>query len=120
MVVRGRALQKSTEGIMGGTFNEGNRRSCRGGTRSLIAAIAVLGLALALAAGPAVAKKITGTKRSELIVGTKGADRIKGKGGNDLICLGKGKDRAIGGKGRDKCIGGPGKDTAKGCEKGKL
>jgi Ca2+-binding RTX toxin-like protein len=108
------------EGIMGGTFQEGNRRSCRNGRRSLIAAVAVLGLALALAAGPAMAKKITGTKRSELIVGTKGADRIKGKGGNDLIKGkggsdrlngGKGSNKVVGGKGNDKVIGGPLGDT---------
>jgi hypothetical protein len=105
---------------MGGTFQEGNRRSCRNGRRSLIAAVAVLGLALALAAGPAMAKKITGTKRSELIVGTKGADRIKGKGGNDLIKGkggndrlngGKGSNKVVGGKGNDKVIGGPLGDT---------
>ena len=69
---------------MGGTFKEGDRHPCRSSRSPVIAAIAVLGLAVAVAAGPAVAKKITGTKRSELIVGTKKADRIKGKGGNDL------------------------------------
>ena len=70
--------------------------------------------------GAAVAKKITGTKRSELIVGTKKADRIKGKGGNDLIKGkrgndrlngGKGSNRVLGGKGNDKVIGGPLGDT---------
>jgi Ca2+-binding RTX toxin-like protein len=80
----------------------------------------VLGLALALVAGPAVAKKITGTKRSELIVGTKRGDRIKGKGGNDLIKGkggsdrlngGKGSNKVVGGKGNDKVIGGPRGDT---------
>jgi Ca2+-binding RTX toxin-like protein len=83
-------------------------------------AIAVFCLALAVVAGPAVAKKIAGTKRSELIVGTKGADRIKGKGGNDLIKGkggndrlngGKGSDKVVGGKGNDKVIGGPLGDT---------
>jgi Ca2+-binding RTX toxin-like protein len=67
-----------------------------------------------------VAKKITGTKRSELIVGTKRADRIKGKGGNDLIKGkggsdrlngGKGSNKVVGGKGNDKVIGGPQGDT---------
>ena len=105
---------------MGGTFKEGDRHPCRSSRPPVIAAIAVLGLAVALAAGPAVAKKITGTKRSELIVGTKKADRIKGKGGNDLIKGkrgndrlngGKGSDRVVGGKGNDKVIGGPLGDT---------
>jgi Ca2+-binding RTX toxin-like protein len=105
---------------MGGTFKEGDRHPCRSGRSPFIAAIAVLCLAVALAAGPAVAKKITGTKRSELIVGTKKADRIKGKGGNDLIKGkrgndrlngGKGSNRVVGGKGNDKVIGGPLGDT---------
>lgn len=105
---------------MGGTLKQGNARPSGSGRASLIAAVAVLGLALALAAGPAVAKKITGTKRSELIVGTKGADRIKGKGGNDLIKGkggsdrlngGKGSNKVVGGKGNDKVIGGPLGDT---------
>jgi Ca2+-binding RTX toxin-like protein len=105
---------------MGGTLKQGNARPSGSGRASLIAAVAVLGLALALAAGPAVAKKITGTKRSELIVGTKGADRIKGKGGSDLIKGkggsdrlngGKGSNKVVGGKGNDKVIGGPLGDT---------
>jgi Ca2+-binding RTX toxin-like protein len=105
---------------LGGTFKERDRHPCRSGRSPFIAAIAVLGLAVALAAGPAVAKKITGTKRSELIVGTKKADRIKGKGGNDLIKGkggndrlngGKGSNRVVGGKGNDKVIGGPLGDT---------
>jgi RTX calcium-binding nonapeptide repeat (4 copies) len=105
---------------MGGTLKQGNARPSGSGRGSLIAAVGVLGLALALAAGPAVAKKITGTKRSELIVGTKGADRIKGKGGNDLIKGkggsdrlngGKGSNKVVGGKGNDKVIGGPLGDT---------
>jgi Ca2+-binding RTX toxin-like protein len=114
---------------MGDSFKEGNRHPCRIGRSSFIAAIAVLGLAVALAAGPAVAKKITGTKRGELIVGTKKADRINGKGGNDLIkgkggndlIKGKGgndlikgnggNDRLNGGKGSNRVIGGKGKDT---------
>jgi Ca2+-binding RTX toxin-like protein len=105
---------------MAGVLAGSNRRSYRRCRGSLIAAVAVLGLAVALAAGPAVAKKITGTKRSELIVGTKGTDRIKGKGGNDLIKGkggrdrlngGKGSNRVVGGKGNDKVIGGPLGDT---------
>jgi RTX calcium-binding nonapeptide repeat (4 copies) len=105
---------------MKGTLTKGNPRSYRSDRRSLIATVTVLGLALALVASPALAKKLTGTKRSELIVGTKGADRIKGKGGNDLIKGkggndrlngGKGSNKVIGGKGNDKVIGGPLGDT---------
>jgi hypothetical protein len=95
---------------MGGMLKGANRRPCSTGRSPLIAAIAVLAFALALAAGPAVAKKITGTKRSELIIGTKGADRIKGKGGNDLIKGKGGNDRLNGGKGSNKVVGGKGKD----------
>lgn len=84
----------------------------------LIAAMAVLSLALTVAAGPAVAKKITGTKRSELIVGTKRADRIKGKGGNDLIKGKGGNDRLNGGKGSNKVVGGKGNDAVVGGPEG--
>jgi Ca2+-binding RTX toxin-like protein len=102
------------------------RGGCRGrggghdGRTPLISAVALLCLALVLAAGPAVAKKITGSKRSELIVGTKKADRINGKGGNDLIRGksgndrlngGEGSNKVVGGKGNDKVIGGPLGDT---------
>src|SRR5919106_1457464 len=121
MDVRALALQSGNGGDrMGRTFREGKRRPYRSRRGSLIAAVTVLGLALALVAGPAVAKKIVGTKRRELIVGTKGADRIKGKGGNDLIKGkggsdrlngGKGSNRVVGGKGNDKVIGGPLGDT---------
>jgi Ca2+-binding RTX toxin-like protein len=96
------------------TFTDGNRGSYPGSRGSLIPALTVLGLALALAAGPAVAKKITGTKRSELIVGTKGADTIKGKGGNDLIKGKGGRDRLNGGRGSNKVVGGKGNDKVLG------
>jgi Ca2+-binding RTX toxin-like protein len=106
---------------MGGKHTGGDRRECGGRRMPLI--VAVIGLAVAVAAGPAVAKKITGTKRGEKIVGTKKADRIKGKGGNDLIKGkggndrlngGKGSNKVVGGKGNDKVIGGPVGDTVVG------
>jgi Ca2+-binding RTX toxin-like protein len=105
---------------MGGMLGGGRGRRDDRSRVPLLAPIAVFCLALAVAAGPAVAKKITGTKRSELIVGTKGADRINGKGGNDLIKGkggndrlngGKGSNKVVGGKGNDKVIGGPLGDT---------
>jgi RTX calcium-binding nonapeptide repeat (4 copies) len=105
---------------MGGKFAWIHRRRSDGPRKPLLAAAAVLCLALAVAAGPAVAKKITGSKRSELIAGTKKSDRINGKGGNDLIKGkggsdrlrgGKGSDKVVGGKGNDKVVGGPEGDT---------
>jgi Ca2+-binding RTX toxin-like protein len=86
----------------------------------LLVAATVFCLALAVAAGPAVAAKYTGTNRSERIIGTTKADRINGKGGNDLIKgrggndtlnAGKGSNKVVGGKGNDKLIGGPLGDT---------
>jgi Ca2+-binding RTX toxin-like protein len=86
----------------------------------MLVAATVFCLALAVAAGPAVATKYTGTKRSERIIGTKKADRINGKGGNDLIKgrggndtlnAGKGSNKVVGGKGNDKLVGGPLGDT---------
>jgi Ca2+-binding RTX toxin-like protein len=105
---------------MGGLFRSAIRHGNGSGRVPMLGMAAVLCLAFAVAAGPAVAKKITGTKRSELIVGTKGADRIKGKGGNDLLKGkggndllngGKGSDKVVGGKGNDKVVGGPEDDT---------
>jgi Ca2+-binding RTX toxin-like protein len=97
-------------------------RSRNGGHRRPMLGAAVLCLAIAVAAGPAVAKKITGTKRGERIVGTKKADRINGKGGtdvikgkrgNDKLRGGKGGDLVRGGKGVDRHLGGPGNDVLK-------
>ena len=56
------------------TLRGSRRRNGRSGPTRLIGAVAVFGLALALAAGPAVAKKITGTNRSEKIIGTNKPD----------------------------------------------
>jgi RTX calcium-binding nonapeptide repeat (4 copies) len=102
----------------------GSRRSDgRSGQTLLISVVAVFGLAVAVAAGPAVAEKITGTNRSERIVGTNksdtingkgGKDLIKGKGGNDKLRGGKGGDLVAGGKGRDLVAGGDGRDLVVG------
>lgn len=99
---------------MGGKLRASRRRDSGSGQALLISVVAVFGLALALAAGPAVAKKITGSKRSERIVGTKKSDRIKGKGGNDLIKGKGGNDRLNGGRGSDKVVGGKGNDKVVG------
>jgi hypothetical protein len=107
---------------MGGFSKSVIRQGNGSGGAPILGVAAVLSLALAVAAGPAVAKKITGSKRSEKIVGTKKSDRIKGKGGNDLIKGkggndrlrgGKGGDKVVGGKGVDRHLGGPGNDVLK-------
>jgi Ca2+-binding RTX toxin-like protein len=103
---------------MGGKHAGDEGRACDSSRGPLIAMGAVLCLALAVAAGPAVAKKITGTKRSEQIVGTKKADRIKGKGGNDLIKGKGGNDRLNGGNGSNKVVGGKGNDAVVGGPEG--
>ncbi len=82
----------------------------------VVAALASLMLA---AAGPAQAKRMSGTKRADRIVGTAkadviksrgGNDRIDGRGGNDRLSGGAGKDRLVGGSGRDRLSGGRGAD----------
>src|SRR5512139_507541 len=103
--------QTELEDRMGGKLRASRRRDSGSGQALLISVVAVFGLALALAAGPAVAKKITGSKRSERIVGTKKSDRIKGKGGNDRLDGGRGSDKVVGGNGNDKVVGGADGDT---------
>ena len=95
---------------MGGMLGGVRGRRYNSGRVPLLAPIAIFCIALAVVAVPAVAKKITGTKRSELIVGTKKADRINGKGGNDLIKGKRGNDRLNGGSGSDRVVGGKGND----------
>jgi hypothetical protein len=95
----------------------------RGHNRTLVlVALAVMSVGACAVAGPALAKKFTGTKRGDKISGTKGADKIKGKGGNDKIkgkggndalAGGKGRDKIVGGAGVDRLLGGPGNDTLK-------
>jgi hypothetical protein len=103
---------------MGGTFAWMRRPGSDRRRRPPLAAAAVLCLALAVAAGPAVAKKITGGKRGERIVGTKKSDKINGKGGNDLIKGKGGPDRLNGGRGSDKVVGGKGNDKVVGAADG--
>jgi Ca2+-binding RTX toxin-like protein len=97
--------------MMRGGFNSGARRGSGSRRVPLLEASAVLCLALAVAAGPAVAKQITGSNRSERIVGTKKSDRIHGKGGNDTLRGGRGRDLVVGGRGIDRHLGGPGNDV---------
>jgi hypothetical protein len=97
-----------------------DRRFLRLGKRSIafvvVAAVALLMLA---PAGPAQAKRMSGTKGADRIVGTAradvikslgGNDRIKGRGGSDRLSGGAGRDRLSGGRGRDRLSGGRGRD----------
>jgi Ca2+-binding RTX toxin-like protein len=99
---------------MRGGFNSGARRGSGSRRAPLLEASVVLCLALAVAAGPAVAKQITGSERGERIVGTKKSDRINGRGGNDLIKGRGGNDTLRGGRGRDQVVGGRGRDLVVG------
>ena len=97
-----------------------DRQFLRLGKRS-IAFVLVAGLAslMLASAGPAQAKRMSGTKGADRIAGTAkadviksrgGNDRIKGRGGSDRLSGGAGKDRLVGGSGRDRLFGGPGAD----------
>jgi hypothetical protein len=92
-----------------------DRQFLRLGKRSIafvvVAALASLMLA---SAGPAQAKRISGTKGADRIVGTAKADVIKSRGGNDRIRGRGGSDRLSGGAGEDRLAGGPGRDRLSG------
>ncbi len=77
----------------------------------VVAALASLMLA---SAGPAQAKRMSGTKGADRIVGTARADVIKARGGNDRIKGGGGSDRLSGGAGKDRLVGGAGRDRLSG------
>jgi len=73
--------------------------------------IALLVLAgLALAAGVAGARTITGTPRNDVLVGTPRPDTIRGLAGNDRLLGGGGADYLNGGPGRDVVDAGSGSD----------
>jgi hypothetical protein len=88
-----------------------DRQFLRLGKRSIafvvVAALASLMLA---SAGPAQAKRMSGTNGADRIVGTARADVIKSLGGNDRIKGRGGSDRLSGGAGRDGLSGGRGAD----------
>jgi hypothetical protein len=88
-----------------------DRRFLRLGKRS-IAFVVVAGLASVMlaSAGPAQAKRITGTTGVDRIAGTAKADVIKGRGGDDRIKGRGGSDRLSGGAGKDRLSGGRGAD----------
>jgi hypothetical protein len=78
---------------------------------AMVAALASLMLA---GAGPAHAKRMSGTKRADRILGTAHADMIRSRGGNDRIWGRGGSDRLAGGAGRDRLAGGSGRDRLSG------
>ena len=92
-----------------------DRQFPRLGKRSIafvvLAALASLMLA---SAGPAQAKRTSGTNGADRIVGTAKADVIKSLGGNDRVQGGAGSDRLSGGAGKDRLAGGPGRDRLSG------
>ena len=107
-----------------------DRQFLRLGKRS-IAFVVVAGLAslMLASAGPAQAKRMSGTKGADRIVGTAkadviksrgGNDRIKGRGGNDRLSGGAGKDRLAGGPGRDRLSGGRGADRLNAVDGGRI
>jgi hypothetical protein len=77
----------------------------------VVAALASLMLA---AAGPAQAKRMSGTTGADRLVGTAHADVIRSRGGNDRIKGRAGSDRLVGGRGKDRLAGGPGRDRLSG------
>jgi hypothetical protein len=89
-------------------------------TRSIaFALVAALASLLLASAGPAQAKRMSGTTGADRIVGTakadvirsgRGNDRIRGRAGSDRLFGGAGRDRLAGGTGRDRLSGGRGAD----------
>ena len=84
-----------------------------------VAVVPVLALAMLASAGPAQAKRQSGTSGADRIVGTTkadvikargGRDRINGRGGNDRLYGGNGRDRLWGARGKDLLYGGSGRD----------
>jgi hemolysin type calcium-binding protein len=80
---------------------------------AFVAVAAVASLMLA-SAGPAQAKRMSGTTGADRIAGTARADVIKSRGGNDRIKGGGGNDRLSGGAGKDRLVGGSGRDRLSG------
>ena len=102
-------------------FMEFQDRQFLGLRKRAIAVVVVAALASVMlaSAGPAQAKRISGTSGADRIVGTAkadvikargGKDRINGRGGNDRLYGGSGRDRLVGGRGKDRLHGGSGRD----------
>jgi len=90
-----------------------------------VALVAALASVMLASAGPAQAKRMSGTSGADRIVGTAKADvikahrskdRIYGRGGNDRLYGGHGRDRLFGGSGRDLLRGGRGADQLNGVD----
>ncbi len=79
-----------------------------------VVVVAALASVMLASAGPAQAKRISGTSGADRIVGTAKADVIKARGSKDRINGRSGNDRLYGGSGRDRLLGGRGKDRLDG------
>jgi hypothetical protein len=75
-----------------------------------VVVVAALASVMLASAGPAQAKRISGTSGADRIVGTAKADVIKARGSKDRINGRSGNDRLYGGSGRDQLVGGRGAD----------
>jgi Ca2+-binding RTX toxin-like protein len=84
----------------------------RGSIRASL--VAGMVICMTLAAGPADAKKLVGTKNADQMSGTTRSDVLRGKAGNDRINGRKGDDELAGSAGKDKLVGGFGKDSLAG------
>ena len=84
----------------------------RGSIRASL--VAGMVICMMLAAGPADAKKLVGTKNADQMSGTTRSDVLRGKAGNDRINGRKGDDELAGSAGKDKLVGGFGKDSLAG------
>ena len=93
-----------------------DRQDRHGLRKHVLAVVLVAALASAVLAwaGPAQAKRMSGTSGADRIVGTAKADVIKARGSKDRINGRGGNDRLYGGPGADRLTGGPGRDLLRG------
>ncbi len=110
-------LQKPGAGTL--AFLRGGQKDAPSGSF----AHGVMGAALLLASGIALAATFVGTNGPDTIIGTDSADTIaglggddfiNGRGGDDGISGGDGEDTVSGGYGNDSVSGGPGNDQLAG------
>jgi hypothetical protein len=79
--------------------------------RRLVLLTVLVGMMVAMTAGVALAKNISGTAKNDRLAGTSEADRINGKGGDDKV-YGKGGDDFVqGASGDDLITGSSGDDS---------
>ncbi len=74
-------------------------------TRRLMWVVVVMGMAILLASGVALAANIRGTDGADTINGNAGADSLDGMAGDDTISGLRGSDKIVGGYGNDTLYG---------------